>query len=137
MRLRGKVFAAMLLVLFTAGQAWAAFCWSASVGGTMVLEIGQGVGSFIPVMGAFLAPASFPACLGQRIYPSHGIAKIVGNTALVGFTNYSEGSDPNCESVVGEISIDLTTLIGTGFTRHVTTPTAPVDPFNLTPVTCP
>lgn len=84
----------MLLVLFTAGQAWAAFCWSDGMGGTVVLEIGQGVGPFVPVMGNFIRHPADGPCLGQMKEPFHGIARIIpeANVALVGFTSYAMGS---------------------------------------------
>ena len=135
MRLRGKVLVAMLLVFLTAGQAWAAFCWRDNFGGTVVMELGQGVGSFIPVMGAYLAPPNDPACLGHRIYPFHGIAKIVGSVALLGFTAYSEDGT-NCGSAMGEVRVDLNTLQGTGYSRgapHFDLP----ELTTFTPVTCP
>lgn len=135
MKVHGKVLAAMLLVFLTAGPAWAAFCWRTSDGGIVKLELGDARGDFIPVMGAFIGTATDPVCLGFRVQPIHGIAKIIGNVALLGFTAYAEGS-VDCGPAMGEFSIDLTTLVWTGFVRnapHFDFPKAET----LTPVTCP
>ena len=142
MRQYGTVLVALLIVFLTAGQTWAAFCWQATPGPTVILELGQGVGAFIPVMGTLIPAQDMPTCLAQRKYPFHGIAQIVGNVALLGFTAYSEGDIPvsdedQCGSTIGEFSIDLGTLNGTGFVRNANAAFLLADPVTLTPITCP
>lgn len=135
MKLQGKVLLALLLVFLTAGPAWAAFCWRAGDGGIVKVELGDARGDFIPVMGAYIGTATDPVCLGFRVQPFHGIAKIIGNVALLGLTVYAEGG-VDCGPGMGEFSIDLTTLNGTGFVRnapHFDVPEAET----LTPVACP
>lgn len=130
-----KVLVAVLLVFLTAGQAWAAFCWRDNFGGTVVMELGPAAGPFILVMGAYMATQNDPVCLGYRTYPFHGIAKIVGSVALLGFTGYSEGGT-DCGTAIGEISIDLNTLQGTGYMRSA--PHFDLSELTtFTPVACP
>ncbi len=142
MRLCGKVLVAVLMVFLMAGQTWAAFCWQATPGPTVILELGQGVGAFIPVMGTLIPSQDMPTCLGQRLYPFHGIAQIVGSVAPLGFTAYSEGPLPvgdegGCGSTVGEFSIDLGTLNGTGYVRNASGAFLLPESVTLTPITCP
>ncbi len=142
MRLCGKVLVAVLMLFLTAGQTWAAFCWQATPGPTVILELGQGVGSFIPVMGTLIPAQDMPTCLGQRLYPFHGIAQIVGGVALLGFTAYSEGDIPlgdeaQCSSMIGEFSINLGNLNGTGFVRSASDAFFLPEPVTLTPIMCP
>jgi len=143
MRLGVRVLVLALVMVAVAGPSWAAFCWQAPDGSIAVLELGAGVGSLIPVMGELRAsPAYNPLCLGYRIYPFHGIARIVDNYALLGITLYSE-SGPNgqqeyeCGSSIAEFKINLNDMTGVGYTRNAPHFADPPDYVTLIPIACP